>query len=99
MSACDLLNLLNKSRKSDEMRGLPYIVSLFRDRFNKFNNTGTRTVDSIYHMALNLLKNLFFFWRETSIFLLSFTQRDNGRFYVTLLICKVLVVYRYYCMV
>ena len=39
MSAHVLLNLLNELRKRDQMRGLPSILSLFRDEFNKFNNT------------------------------------------------------------
>ena len=40
MSAPALLNLLNKLRKRDKMRGLPSICSLFGNKFNKFNNTG-----------------------------------------------------------
>ena len=40
MSAHVLLNLLNKLRKRDKMRGLPSILFLFRNKFNKFNNTG-----------------------------------------------------------
>ena len=39
MSAHVLLNLLNKLGKSDKMRGLPRILSLFCNKFNKFNNT------------------------------------------------------------
>ena len=39
MSAHVLLNLLNELVKSDKMRGLPSILSLFRNKFNKFNNT------------------------------------------------------------
>ena len=39
MSAHVLLNLLNKLRKRDKMRGLPSILSLFQ-KLNKFNNTG-----------------------------------------------------------
>ena len=39
MSAHVLLNLLNELRKRDKMRGLPRILSLFRNEFNKFNNT------------------------------------------------------------
>ena len=39
MSAHVLLNLLNESKKRDEMRGLSSILSLFRNKFNKFNNT------------------------------------------------------------
>ena len=49
MSAHVLLNLLNELRKRDKMRGLPNILSLFRDEFNKFNNTKAPMLDSIYH--------------------------------------------------
>ena len=38
MSAHVLLNLLNELGKRDKMRGLPSILSLFRNEFNKFNN-------------------------------------------------------------
>ena len=40
MIAHVLLNLLNKLGKSSQMRGLPSILSLFRNKFNKSNNTG-----------------------------------------------------------
>ena len=36
MSAHVLLNLLNELVKRDKMRGLPSILSLFRNKFNKF---------------------------------------------------------------
>ena len=39
------------------MKGLPSILSLFRNEFNKFNNTGAQMLDSIYHMTLKLDKN------------------------------------------
>ena len=42
-----LLNLLNELGKRDKMRGLPSILSLFRNEFNKFNNTRTRMLDTI----------------------------------------------------
>ena len=42
------------------MRGSPHILSLFRSEFNKFNNTGARMLDSIYHMTLTLLKTCIF---------------------------------------
>ena len=58
MSAHVVLNLLNELGKRDKMQGLPSILSLFRDEFNKFNNTKTRMLDSIYHMTLRLLLNL-----------------------------------------
>ena len=37
------------------MRGLPSILSLFRNKFNKFNNAGAQMLDSINHMTLRLL--------------------------------------------
>ena len=52
MTARVLLTLLNELGKSDQMRGLPSILSPFRNEFNKFNNTGARMLDSIYHMTL-----------------------------------------------
>ena len=56
MSAHVLLNLLNELGKRDQMRGLPSILSLFRNEFNKFNNTRARMLDSIHHMT-NTLKS------------------------------------------
>ena len=55
MSAHVLLNLLNELGKRDKMRGLSSILSLFRNEFNKFNNTRARMLDSIYHMTLRIL--------------------------------------------
>ena len=54
MSAHVLLNLLNELGKRDKMRGLPSILSLFRNEFNKFIKTRARMLDSIYHMTLRL---------------------------------------------
>ena len=42
------------------MRGLPSILSLFRNEFYKFNNTGAQMLDSIYHMTFKLLENHIF---------------------------------------
>ena len=53
MSAHVLLNLLNELGKKDIMRGLPSILSRFRNKFNKFNKTWARILDSIYHMTLH----------------------------------------------
>ena len=55
MRAHVLLNLFNELGKRDEMGGLPSILSLFRNDFNKFNNTRARMLDFIYHMTLGLL--------------------------------------------
>ena len=57
MSPHVLLNILSKLRKRDEMRGLPSILSLLCNELNKFNTTGAEIIYSIYHMALNLIKN------------------------------------------
>ena len=40
MSAHVFLNLISELRKRDKIRGLLSILSLFRNEFNKFNNTG-----------------------------------------------------------
>ena len=77
MSAHVLLNLLNELGKRDKMRGLPSILSLFRNEFDKFNNTRARMLDSIYHMT-NSLK-LSHFWRKNVILLSLCTQRFYGR--------------------
>ena len=52
MSAHVLLNLLNELKKREKMRGLPSILSFFRNEVNKFNNTVARMLDSIHHMTL-----------------------------------------------
>ena len=97
MSAHFLLNLLNKLRKSDKMQGLLSILSLFRNKFNKFNNTGARMFDSIYHMTLKLLKNLIF-GVKTSRFCHLLHNVRMDVIMLRYLICKPLVVYRFYCM-
>ena len=52
MSVHVLLNLLNKLRIRDKMRGLQSLLSHFRNEFNKFNNTIARILNSIYHITL-----------------------------------------------
>ena len=79
MSAHMLLNLLNELGKRDKMRGLPSILCLFRNEFNKFNDTRARMLDSIYHNInmTNTLKSDF--WRKNVIILSLCTQRCYGR--------------------
>ena len=68
MSAHVLLNLLNELGKRDKMRGLPSILALFRNEFNKFDNTRARMLDSIYHNDIKItLKS--YFWRKIVIIL------------------------------
>ena len=54
MSAHVLLNLFNGLVKRDKMHGLPSILSIFRNKFDKFNNTGAGMIDSIYHTTFKL---------------------------------------------
>ena len=76
MSAHVLFNLLNELGKRDKMRGLSSILSLFRNEFNKLNNTRARMLDSIYPMT-NTLKS--HFWRRNVIMLSLCTQHCYGR--------------------
>ena len=76
MSAHDLLNLLSELGKRDKMRGLLSILSLFRNEFDKFNNTRAQMLDSIYHMT-NTQKS--HFCHKNVIILLLCTQRCYGR--------------------
>ena len=55
MSAHVLLNLLNELWERDKISGLPSILSLLRNKLNKFNNTRARMLNFIYHMTLRLL--------------------------------------------
>ena len=61
MSAHVLLNLLNKLRKRDKMRGLPSILSLFRNEFNKFIFNRLRKRDKMRCLPgiLSLFRNEF----------------------------------------
>ena len=63
------------------MRGLPSILSLFRNEFNKFNKTRARMLDSIYHMT-NTLKS--HFWRKNVIIFSLCAQRCYERHNVSL---------------
>ena len=78
MSALVLLNLLNKLGKSDKMRGLPRILSLFRNKFTFFKNTGAQLLNLFYHMTLKLLKNYIFGCENVKI-LSSLMQCFNGQ--------------------
>ena len=58
------------------------MLSLLCNLLNKFNNTGARMLDSIYHRTLKYLKLAFFALRRHDF--PSFTQRYNGRHNVLL---------------
>ena len=59
MSANVSMNLLTSWGKKIRCEALPSILSVSPNEFNKFNNTGTRMQDSVYHMTqkLHLLAN------------------------------------------
>ena len=76
MSAHVLLNSLNELGKRDKMRGLPSILFLFHNEFNKFNDSRARMLDFIYHMT-NTFKS--HFWRKNVILVSLCTRRCYGR--------------------
>ena len=51
MSAHVLLNLSNEFGKKIRCEALSSILSVFPNVFNKFNNTGARMQNSIYHLS------------------------------------------------
>ena len=67
MSAHVLLNLLKELGKKDKMRGLLIILSLFRNEFNKFNNTGTRMLDSILSYDIKITLKSHFYCKNVII--------------------------------
>ena len=78
MSAHVLLYLLNELGKRDKMRGLPSILSLFRNEFNKCNNTRARMLDFSLSCDIKItLKS--HFWRKNVMILSLCTQRCYGR--------------------
>ena len=78
MSAGVLLNLSNEFGKRDKMRGLLSILSLFRNKFNKFNKTRARIVRFYLSYGINItLKS--HFCRKNVIILSLCTQRCYGR--------------------
>ena len=70
-----ILSLL-RELGGDKMRGLPRIVSLVRNEYNKFHHTGARILESINRLALQLpLKRLDF---------AIYTRGYDGRHYIAL---------------
>ena len=78
-----LFDLLNELGKSDRMRSLLSIVSLFRNEFNKYNDTGTRMFDFIYVKSFEFVFKSHFWVRQK----LLKTSSHN-------VICKPLMFYR-----
>ena len=59
-----LLILLNKLRKRYKMQGLPSILSIFRNTFNKFNNTGAFRVYLSYDIKSFKITLKSHFWHN-----------------------------------
>ena len=78
------------------MRGLPSILSLFRNAFNKFINTRARMLYSIYHMTLKILNNHNYGVKTSRFWHILFNIIVDVVILST--ICKPLVVYRFYYM-
>ena len=99
MSAHILLNLLNVLEEKIRCETLPSILSISSNEFNKFNNTGGRTQDSIYHMTLKS-----HFIRDFRIKTSRFRHKKTRRFLWTsvhnvICIYNPRVDYRFQCMV
>ena len=54
MSAFFLSNLLNELGKEINCEACRAFYRFFRNKFNKFNTTGARMLESIYHMTLKI---------------------------------------------
>ena len=54
-----IVEFIKQGGKEIKMCGLLSSLSHFLNEFNKFNNTGAQILDSIYHMALKLMKSHF----------------------------------------
>ena len=73
MSTYVLLNLLNTMRKNGKMPGLPSILSLFLNEFDKFINTGERMLN--YHMTLKIILKSFFWCEKLKAFAICMTLK------------------------
>ena len=97
MSPHVLLNFLNELGKRDKIRGLPSILSLFCNKFNKFNNTRAQMLR--FYLSYDIKITLKSHFCHKKVIILSLcTQHCYGRHNVFPKIYKPLVVYRFYCM-
>ena len=93
MSGHVLLNLLNELGKRDKMQGLPSILSPFRNKFNKLNNTGALMLDSNTNTTLKFC--LFVFCLKTLRFCHIYVRLLRLSIHNVTKICKLLVVYEF----
>ena len=79
-----LLNLLNELGKTIRCEAVPKILSVFSDKFNKFNNTRAQMQDSVYHMTLksHFISN-FALKHHISMTILSLPLIQEGQLSIT----------------
>ena len=80
------------------MLDFPTILSLFRNKFNRFNNTGARMSDSFYYMTLKLIRKRIFGVKTSRLCHLLRSVKIMEGITRHHLIFKTLVVYRFYFM-
>ena len=61
------------------MQGLPSILSVFPNKFNKFNNTGAWMLHSIYQITIKLVKTHFLTWKHHD-YVIFFARSCLGRY-------------------
>ena len=84
MSAYSFIEFIKQVGERNKMRVLPSILSLFRNRFNKFNNTRAGMLDSILSYDIKItLKSHFY------------RKNDMRRHMINYLINTSLVPYQY----
>ena len=66
------------------MRGLPRIFSLFRDKLNKFNNTGARLLDFNYCMTTTFKSRLEIAWNYALMLPYNYMRNHYGRHNIAL---------------
>ena len=69
------------------------IALIFRNEFNKLNNTGAHVLDSMYHMALKLLRNLISGVKNDFVIMYAILLWTS--FHNAIKICIPLLVYRF----
>ena len=83
MSVQVLLNLSNELGKSDKMRGFLSILSLFHNGLIIQQHRSTKVRFFLSHYII--ITYISHFWRESVKISLSFTHREKGRHYITLI--------------
>ena len=62
------------------MLDFPSILSLFRNKFIRYNNTGAQMLESFYHMTLKLIRKRIFGVKTSrfAIFCISLSNKGLG---------------------